>query len=71
MVAVYWEEEDFPSAIGKDLLPAELLVDYPTSLRAIRVKNHNPVGWSMNFHSSAILRERSCAAAFTPNVSVA
>jgi hypothetical protein len=42
MVAVYWEEEDFPSAIGKDLLPAELLVDYPTSLRAIGLKKSQP-----------------------------
>ncbi len=71
MVAEDWDEEDFPSTIGKDLLTAELLVDSPTPLRAIRVKNHNPVGWSMNFQSRAILRERSCATAFTPNVSVA
>ena len=42
MVADDWEEEDFPSAIGKDLLTAEFLVDSPTSLRPIGLKKSQP-----------------------------
>ena len=38
MAADDWDEEDFPSTIGKDLLTAEFLVDSPTPLRPIGLK---------------------------------